>query len=308
MHNSQNEKRVVNHAFKPSRAQVNFFLIALGFIMLIALLVVALSPQIQAWRRSVIDRLVSQAQHESDENYRLSLLDQAHLVDSNDPVATEALAQYWLSRGESAKAIAVYGSVDNPNYLRMGYLAQNTHDYSLALNMYKRASGEHQTAESLVGEATALYNQDKIGDGCEKALQAVKLSLQSTAATAAVRNCIILGGTQAEAVSLVGQQPGLNERETAYFLINNQVFVAGEKKLREVKTPTVTDWLVLSRLVASKGDIALAISQAEKGYALDPANTDILSTLTKLYTIEHNSSKAQEYSTRLQQLEFVKYQ
>lgn len=276
--------------------------------MLIALLAVALSPQIQAWRRSVIDRLVAQAQHESDQNYRLSLLDQAHLVDSNDPVATEALARYWLNRGETTKAVVVYSTASHPNYLRMGYLAQNAHNYSLALNMYKQASGEHQTAESLVGEATALYNQDKIGEGCEKALQAVKLSLQSTAATAAVRSCIILGGTQAEAVSLVGQQPAMSERETAYFLIDNQVFVAGEKKLRDVKVPTVTDWLVLSRLAASKGDIALAILQAEKGYALDPANTDILSTLTKLYTIEHNGSKAQEYSTRLQQLEFVKYQ
>lgn len=308
MKNSASDKRVVNHAFKPSRGQVSFFLIATGFILLVGLLVAVMMPQLTAWRWSVVDRLVAQAKNEQNSQYKLSLLEQAKLIGGQDPVATEALAQFWLNRGEIDKAIAVYQSVENPNYLRMGYLALNAQDYNKALNLYKKASSDQQSAESLVGEAVASYNQEKISDGCEKSLQAVKLNLQSKSAKAAVTSCVILGGTQAEAVSLAGQQPAMSERETAFFLINNQIYKVGESRLNAITDKTVTDWLVLSRLANVRGDKNLAISQAEKGLELDPSNVDVNTELIKLYRLTGSDAKANELSARLQQLQFTKYQ
>lgn len=90
------------------QARLNFFLIAGGFILLIGLLIALFTPEITSWRLSVVDRLLLQAKMSNNDSQRYSILQQAQLIGYHDPQATEALAQYWLSRGELGQAIATY--------------------------------------------------------------------------------------------------------------------------------------------------------------------------------------------------------
>jgi len=276
--------------------------------LLAGILVVVFLPRITSYRYSVAERLIAQSQITNDTKLQLSLLEQAHLIGGGDSRATDALAQFWLSRGEVKKAITVYETSSLPEYTKLGSLALGAQDYSLALGLYQEASKNQADADTLTGEATALYNLEKTSDGCAKALQANKQNLQSQSAKNAVAICVLLDSSQQEAVTLSGAQPLMSSREAAYLLINNQVYRIGESKLASIENKTVTDWLVLSRLAIARGDINLAISSAENGALLDRSNIELNKQLVNLYTISGDSAKSNQYSQRLQQLELVKYQ
>ncbi len=271
-----------------------------------ALAIIAFTPQIIAWRLSIVDRLVDQAKNTQNTQQKLSYLEQAKMMVGSDPVATEALARFWLSRGETGRAIAVYQSVDDPNYLRLGNLALQVQDYNKALVYYKRAGRVHQSAESLSGEAVALYNTDKISEGCEKSAQASKQSLESIIAKNANSSCILLGGTQADATSLVTKS-ALSQRESAYFLIDNQVYKSGEKLLKEVESKSTTDFLTLARLSASRGELKEAIVFAVQGTKIDQSNSALQSTLVRLYTLVNDPQAAKHHAELLEQLKFSHY-
>lgn len=271
-----------------------------------ALSIIAFTPQIIAWRLSIVDRLVKQAKNEQNVQQKLSYLEQAKMMGGSDPVATETLARFWLSRGETSRAIAVYQSVDDPNYLRLGYLALQAQDYGKALTFYKHAGRVHQSAESLSGEAVALYSTDKISEGCEKAAEASKLSLESIIAKNANTSCILLGGTQSDVTSSV-TKPVLSQRESAYFLINNLVYNPGEKILREVQYKSTTDYLTLARISASRGELKEAIVFAEQGTKIDQSNSALQSTLVRLYTLVNDTQSAKHHTELLEQLKFSQY-
>lgn len=293
---------------KKPRTQTSFFILTIALILLAGILIVISIPKITAYRYSIVDRLLTQSQDTNESLFQLSLLEQAHLIGGGDSKATDVLAQFWLTRGEIKRAIDVYETSSNPDYPKLGSLALSAQNYPLALNLFQKASKKQASADTLTGEAIAFFNQEKVAEGCAKAAQASKLSLQSQSAKNAAIVCQILGGTQTEIISLVGQKPAMSDRESAYFLINNQVYKIGESKLQSVESKTVTDWLVLSRLASAHGDIKLAISSAEEGIGLDRSNTEMNKQLVSLYRLSGDFGRANEYLQRLQQLEIDKYQ
>ena len=165
---------------------------AIGVILVVAAIWAFSMPAIARYRASLASRLVEQSLAQDDIKQKLSLLEQAHMIDSSSTVATEALVEFWQSRGDTAKAIAAYASSSQPNYIAMGDLALGAQDYPRALKYFTLASKKQTTAESLVGEATALYNLDKTTEGCKKAVQASKLSLESQPARFWVIPCQML--------------------------------------------------------------------------------------------------------------------
>lgn len=289
------------------QARLNFFLIAGGFILLIGLLIALFTPEITSWRLSVVDRLLLQAKMSNNDSQRYSILQQAQLIGYHDPQATEALAQYWLSRGELGQAIATYqAGIAEPNYTALGDLALQAQDYAKAKVFFEKEGNTVETTASLVGEAKANYNTGNITTGCAKATQAAKLSLENVSAKAAITSCYILGGSQVENIGNT-TQPVMSERQSAYYLINNQVYKPGEAKLLAVKDKSAGDWLVLARLAAARGELQDATQKAEQGIELERSNIELNKELIVLYNLAGNTNKAQEYSVRLQQLQFDKY-
>lgn len=292
---------------KPASNKYKFLDAAFGLIITVGVLVALFMPEISAWRLSVVDRLLAQANTAREDSQRYSLLQQANLIGYKDPVATEAMAQYWIRRGEQEQAIAVYQrGITQPNYIALGNLALSAQNYSQAQKLFATSNKESPTDASLVGEAIAQYNLGNIEQGCNDATQANKFNLNSTKAKAAISICSLLGGTPKESVG-VTPLPAMSERETAYFLINNQVYKLGEAKLEAVPSKVAPDWLLLASLAASRGELDDAIGKAEQGIALDRSNSSLNELLVKLYSMTSNTNKANEYSNRLEQLKFVKY-
>ena len=263
-------------------------------------------PEITAWRQHKIDSLLQTASQQTNDDSKYYFLQQAHLLGGGDPLATQALAQFWQGRGELEKAIGVYQeSIDNPNYIYLGNLALQSQNYVLAQNFFERASKDNKTSASLVGESAALYNLGKISDGCERAVQASKLDLGSIAAKNAVINCISLGGTSAEAIALAGPKP-VSAREEAYMLINSRIYKQGEEKLIAVKVKSIGDYLVLARLAAARGDIKSAAELAEQGISLDKSNYDLNVELVRYFNILGDKQKVDIYQARLNDLNIVR--
>ena len=281
---------------------------AIGVILVVAVIWALSMPAIARYRASLASRLVEQSLAQNDIKQKLSLLEQAHMIDNSSAMATEALVDFWKSRGETAKAIAAYASSSQPNYMAMGDLALGAQDYPRALKYFTLASKKQTTAESLVGEATALYNLGKTTEGCNKAAQASKLSLQSQPAREAVADCIILGDTLPDAVALDAGRPAMSGREAAYFLVDSRVYKIGESRLLDFKQKTAGDWLVLSKLASARGDISLAIARLQDGLALDNSSVELNKQAVTVYRLTADTAKQQEYASRLQQLEFTKYQ
>ena len=66
-------------------------------------------------------------------------------------------------------------------------------------------------------------------------------------------------------------------------LVNSLVLNQGEKKINAISEKTALDYLMLSRLLASRGDIDGAITMVEKGIAIDSSINDLYITCL-LYT------------------------
>lgn len=265
-------------------------------------------PEITAWRLGITDRLIASANRAGTSEKKYSYLSQANIIGFRDPVASNALAEFWIDRGEYKKAISVYkDSIKDPNNVALGILALKARDYELANTYFRVATKQNSTAESNAGEAIALYNLDKITEGCNKSNSAIKLNLKSDLASNAVLSCIILGGKQSDSVSQTDIST-LSEREIGYKLVNSLVFNQGEKKLNAIAEKTALDYLLLSRLLASRGEIEEAITIAEKGIGIDSSIVDLYTQLIDLYKIKEDSSQIQKYQNRIDQLKFDKYQ
>ncbi len=286
-----------------SKKQLNFFWIAAGLILVAALVIALHWPEITAWRWHKVDSLLADAKAEQSAEAQYSYLQQAYLLDSKDPLATEALAQFWIRRGDIDKAIQTYqNSIENPNYVYLGNLALQAQNYPLALQYYKKANGGESSANGLSGEAAADFNLGKIDDGCNKALQASKSDLSSESAKKLLKSCIILGGTSTEATQLIGAtQP--SDRQAAYILLDAKVYKQAEQKLMSLDSKGSNDYLVLARLTAARGNIAEAAKLAEQGTELDKANIELNKLLVQYYSILGDNAKKQLYQNRLTELE-----
>lgn len=265
-------------------------------------------PELTSWRIRLADNLVEKASRVEDDNQRYSYLKQAYIIGFRDPIASNELANFWIDRGEYKKAIDVYlSNIKDPNYSALGILALKARDYELANKYFKKATADNSTAESNSGEAIALYNLDKINEGCDKANTAIKLNLKSELANKAVESCIILGGTQSDSVRATDIST-LSERAIGYKLLDSLVFNQGEKRVNAIADKTAFDYLLLSKLLASQGDIDGAIAKIEEGIAIDKSIADNYIHAIKLYKLKSNISKVEEYQNRLDQLKFEKYQ
>lgn len=279
---------------------------ATGIILLVGLLIALYSPEIASWRSKTIDSLIHQAKSQTTDEAKYSYLTQAQLVNNTDPIATQAIAKFWIDRGEVERAIGVYtDAIVNPNYSYLGNLALQAQSYNQALVFFQKANKEDKTSASLSGESAALYNLGKISEGCDKATQASKLDLSSEVAKNALTNCITLGGTSADTVSSSSTNT-IADRAAAYTLINSSVFKPGEEKLLAVTTKSVADYLVLARLSAARGDIAQAAQRAEQGIALDKSNIDLNKALVTYYGIMGESQKQSLYQNRLNELIIIR--
>jgi tetratricopeptide (TPR) repeat protein len=251
---------------------------------------------------------LDKAKNSQDVKLKYSYLKQANIIGFRDPVASNELAKFWIDRGEYKKAIEVYkSSIEDPNNVALGVLALKARDYELANKYFQIASGQNSTAESNAGEAIALYNLDKISEGCEKSNTAIKLNLNSGLANKAIGSCKILGGVQSDTV-INADISSLSERDIGYRLIDSLVFNQGEKKINAIAEKTALDYLMLSRLLASRGEIDGAIMMAEKGIEIDSSITDLYSHAIQLYKLKNNASKITSYQNRVEQLKFEKYQ
>jgi tetratricopeptide (TPR) repeat protein len=265
-------------------------------------------PSITAWRLSITDRLLDKAKNSQDVQLRYSYLKQANIIGFRDSVASNELAQFWIDRGEYKKAIDVYrSSIKDPNNVALGVLALKARDYELANKYFQTATGQNPTAESNAGEAIALYNLDKISEGCDKSNTAIKLNLNSELANKAIGSCKILGGVQSDTV-INADISNLSERDIGYRLVDSLVFNQGEKRINAISEKTALDYLILSRLLASRGEIEGAIIAVEKGIEIDRSIIDLYTHAIKLYELKEDSSKITSYQNRVEQLKFEKYQ
>lgn len=288
-----------------SKKQLNFFWIAAGIIVLSALLIALHWPEITAWRWHKVDSLLTEAKHQTSDEDRYSYLQQAHLIDGNDPLATQAMAHFWIDRGEIDKAINVYAdSIDKPNYVYLGNLALRAQNYAQALQYFQRVNGGESSAAGLVGEAAADFNLEKTADGCTKALQASKSDLSSETAKNLLKSCIILGGSNSEATQLIGSTQ-LTERQAAYILLDAKIYKQAEQRLASLTDKGTGDYLVLARLAAARGKIADAAKLAEAGIALDKSNIELNKALIQYYSILGDEQKKIIYQNRINELELL---
>lgn len=286
----------------------NFVYLSITLIFIAVLLFAVFLPSITAWRIGITDKLLDKAKNSQDVQLRYSYLNQANIIGFRDPVASNELARFWIDRGEYKKAIDVYkNSIENPNNVALGVLALKARDYEQANKYFQIATRDNPTAESNAGEAIALYNLDKISEGCDKSNTAIKLNLNSGLANKAIGSCKILGGVQSDTV-INADISSLSERDIGYRLIDSLVFNQGEKKINAIAEKTALDYLMLSRLLASRGEIDAAITMAEKGIEIDSSITDLYSHAIKLYELKNNASKITSYQNRVEQLKFEKYQ
>lgn len=288
-------------------SKTNFFVYAAILIIIAALLLLTMQPNITAWRRNVVDKLVAQSKASNNDSTKLGLLQQALLIDNTDPVATESLARFWRGRGEDQKALTVYTNhIAKPNYSYLAILALKAQDYNSALRYAQKSNTKDPNTAGLIAEANALYSLGKVSEGCDLAVKATKLDLNNRSAQDAVINCVILGGKPNEPI--LQPSNNLSEREQAYLLINNYVFNKGEEKLLGVKDKTASDYLVLSRLNSARGELDKAIEYTKKGLGLDVSNIALNKQAVELFKLTNNVPELETYTNRLNQLQFSKYQ
>lgn len=283
-----------------------FWIWAVLLTLVAALLLSVCMPQIQSWQSRVVDKLLNEAQASSSPTTRYSYLQQASIVGYRDPAAIEAMAQFWLGRGEVQRAIGIYETrISEPNYVALGNLALQAQDYSKAQKFFVKAEKEDSTGAA-TGLAATYYNQDKPNEACEQSVKAYKLDLQDTTAKNAVVLCVLMNPSFTEAQGLT-TQPSLNDREVAYLLLDSKIYKLAEAKLTSLVTKSKDDYLTLARLVAARGEIDQALSFTFAANNLDKSDIPTNQLLVQLYTLKGNIGEAQVYQNRLVQLEFSKY-
>ncbi len=287
-----------NFGISKRESKFSFALIAVLVLVTTGLLLVVNGPQIASYRSRVVDSLLAKAQASNNTSQQYSYLQAAHELASSDPAAIEALARYYRQSGNELAVLDLYErSIAQPNQIYLGNLALSLQQYDAALSHFFIATRQQQSAASLSGQATVLFNLGRVDEGCAKADQAHKLDLGNAAANGAVQACTILRANKDG-----------SDRQAAETLLQNGVAKVGEKWLLSSSTKTPNDWLSLARLAAARGDSKLAISRGEEGIKLDPANPELNRALAQYYGFIGNNAQAQKYQLLYDQLKFANYQ
>ncbi|MBI2798024.1 hypothetical protein HYX70_01830 [Candidatus Saccharibacteria bacterium] len=278
---------------KPEQ-KFNFWLLASLVLVALGLLIATWTPQIISWRSKLVDKLVA----ESNTQNTLGYLKAAHALAPTDSVATEALAKYYARQGSGTAVLATYEQgIKQPNQIYLGNLALSLQQYDQALQHFYVAERQQPSAASLSGQAAVLFNLGRVEEGCVKAGNAQKLNLNNTQAAGMLQIC-----------NLLKANPNEGSRADAQLLVQNQIARVGEKWLLATNVKTPNDWLNLARLAAARGDAKLAITRAEEGIKLDQASLQLNEVLVQYYKWAGDSSNAQKYQRRAQQLEFEAWQ
>ncbi len=276
----------------------SFAFVATAILLTAGLALGVSLPFIKSWQISQVDRVLASAQTESNNADKLAKLKQTATIGISDPVAIERLASSYWKVGEYNNSITTYqASWTAVNDLYLGTQALKSNQPLMAKIFYGQADRAGESAESQAGLASVAFIENRIDNGCSHADRAKKLNLSSNAATQAGLICAVFQNTS-----------DLAERERAYLLINNFIFDAGIKRLENLADKSADDWLLISRVHASKGEYDKAITAIDNGLLQAPSSPELL--VAKITTLQASgkTDDIETYQQRLQDLKFEKFQ
>lgn len=276
----------------------SFGFVAIAILFTAGLAIGVSIPNIKSWQIGQIDRLLTEAQLTTSTASKQAQLKQAALIGIDDPVAIERLANSYWQIGEYDKSITTYqASWVEVNELYLGTQALKSSQPLMAKIFYGQADKAGESAESQAGLASVAFIENRIDDGCNHADRAKKLNLSSPAATTAGQICAVFKNTS-----------NLTERGRGYLLINNYIFDHGIKQLENLAGKSSTDWLLVSKVYASRGEFGKANTALDNGLVQEPSNTKLLEAKVSTMQANGESVNAGVYQQRLQDLKFEKFQ
>lgn len=281
---------------KPA-SQISFRLIAVVVVMGLALLIGTYWPMLKDLQDNQSDRVLALAAN-SDNQQKLTLLEQAFLLNPGDPRVTEALAGYYKSEGEYDKAFETYErSRAGINYVYLGRLAMKTGQYEQAKIYFSKAVSQEESAESLSGLAMANFALNNTKQGCEEASKAERLNLSSPSAKEASEICKILQNTSK-----------LPKRVQIYKLAEAYIYDQALSQFEAYNPKGTGDWVAMAQIYQNKNQKQKALEAIKSGIAQDPTSVDLMQRATALLNSMGRGVEAEIYKPRLQELEFKNYQ
>ena len=274
-----------------------FGLIAILILVCSGLLLVISLPDIKSWQIHQADKIINLAGQSSGQA-RANLLEQAVIVNSGDPLATEYLAQYYKSVGDYKKAIAAYqSSPSSNNNIYLGNLALMSSDYDLARSLFTKSDRVEQTSESLSGLALVDFATNQNTEGCDKVSQAKKLNLSSATVDRVAVICQIQTG-----------KSELNARRQAYLLAESYLYAKAIDKFQTIATKASGDWALLAQLYKAVGDKPASEKAIDSGLSQDPTNKYLLSAKQQQLKNSENTTELKAIQGRIKDLEFSNFQ
>jgi len=269
---------------RPPKAKSHFKVLAAFIIILAATILALLLPTIGKLKSQIVDSLIEkskQARKEQDFRLQRGLLEQANLIGIVDSRPLVELADYYQNINRYDLAYATYQRLVRKDYLKLAQLALKAQNYSASEDNFLKASQKNPGGESLSGLAIAQFNLGKINEGCHNSQRATHLNLNDSRAAIAKQVCEILSSEDKNRLS----------RKIAYFLIQNQVVVPGEKALRSSQDKTASDYLVLAQIAASRGEYQTAIKLLKEGLKIDKTHLQLNKTLARYLEITGNQKE-----------------
>lgn len=282
----------------------SFFVLSGLVFCLVALLVGIFWPNLVSAQQKLSDELISKAEkarQEGNDKLYLLYLHEAETINPLDTKARVQHAQYYVARGDYARAITIYqGGGVSPNYAYLGNLALKAQDYNLAMRFFDKASREGLKAEGLAGKAISYFNLKNTKLGCSLSDEAFKLDVNNRRANSAKAVCIVMtngGGEDSSLYPDISSPKMSTKRGRAYFLADNGVPVAAEAELESSAENTPGDWLFLAKLSASRKEYDKALSRIELGLKKDPTNWDILQAAVMINEKLASESSGKQHQT-----------
>lgn len=274
--------------------------------MMAGLVMVLATPHVLSWRDKQVRALITKSKSAQAATQREEHLREAMIVGWGGEAAPRALASYYVSIGRYDKAWRVLQNWPlKRDYTQLGSYALKSQDYSAAQRFYARAIGQKATTGAYVGLAAALFNKGDNKNGCANAAKATKLNLDSSAAEQMAAACVLLQPNQTllQATTYpILQSPQLKtDRGIGNFLIANQIYAEGEKRLVASKQKAASDWLALALLANARGDYNVTVERGEQGTQLDRSNLGLNTLLAQTYRTLADP-KATLYEARLKSI------